>query len=243
MKTFTISTDLNITAYESRNRALGTCEATGEKAFADANELGEQLTSMNVKLVDLWNSLPGVTPVKKFMNREAGLKRIFAQLQSLVAVPAAELEEFYPKGTPQERKAKKDAKHPPAVIRETLEAFVDETAKKLKKGKAAKRESVEVVVADIKAKAAKKADRDARVATKPSATAGPREGTKEALVIGLLKRKGGVTRAEIVAATGWLEHSCGGFMSGTAKTKLGLPVESYKTEDGQRAYRLTGGPA
>lgn len=223
MNTFTITKDLNITAYESHPDAI----ATGLASFTSALRMGEVLALMNVKLTDVWNSLPGLVPVKKFMNREAGLKRIFAQIQSLVPVPAGggsdEGEEIaQPKAAqPKARKAAKQ--HSPAVIRETLEAFVDVTAKKLKKGKAAKKA--------------------AKPAAKAPAASGPREGSKEAIVVGLLKRKGGVTRAEVSKVTGWLEHSVGGFMSGTAKTKLGLPVESYKTESGERAYRLTGGSA
>jgi hypothetical protein len=235
MKTYTINTDLNITAYESNKDAFG----TGLPVFSSAKDLGAELAKMNVKPTDLWNSLPGLVPVKKFMNREAGLKRIFAQLQSLVPVPVGGGQDEGETVTP--RKAAKKA-HAPEAIRETLEAFVGATAKQLKRAatkkaaaKAAKkRESADAVVADIKAKDAKK---------KAAQANGPREGSKEALVVALLSRKGGVTRAEVAKATGWLEHSVGGFMSGTAKTKLGLPVESYKTEKGERAYRLVGGAA
>jgi len=233
MKTYTINPELNITAYESNKDAF----ATGLPVFCSAKDLGVQLALMNVKPTDLWNSLPGLVPVKKFMNREAGLKRIFAQLQSLVPVPAGGGQEEDGFAAPPTRKAAKKA-HAPAAIRETLEAFVDVTAKDLKraatKKAAKKRESVETVIADIKGKDAKR---------KAAQANGPREGSKEALVVALLSRKGGVTRSEVAKATGWLEHSVGGFMSGTAKTKLGLPVESYKTEKGERAYRLTGGAA
>lgn len=237
MNTFTISKDLNITAYESHDDAL----ATGLPTFTSEMRMGEVLHMMNVKLVDLWNSLPGLTPVTKFMNRQAGVRRVFAQIQSLVPVPVGGGQEEDGFSAPKARKATKKA-HAPAAIRETLEAFVGETAKQLKraatkkaaKKAAKKRESADAVIAEIKATAAKR---------KAAQASGPREGSKEALVVALLSRKGGVTRAEVAKATGWLEHSVGGFMSGTAKTKLGLPVESYKTEKGERAYRLTGGAA
>lgn len=35
------------------------------------------------RLVEIWNGIPGLTPVKRFMNREAGLKRIWQAVQSL----------------------------------------------------------------------------------------------------------------------------------------------------------------
>ncbi len=62
-----------------------------------------------------------------------------------------------------------------------------------------------------------------------------REGTKQALVIAMLRRPEGATIAEIVEATGWASHSTRGFMAGTLKKKLGFTVGSEKDEvRGQR---------
>ncbi len=66
----------------------------------------------------------------------------------------------------------------------------------------------------------------------------PRPGTKQALLIDLLKRKKGATIAEIVAATGWQPHSVRGAISGTLKKRLGLMVTSEKPGDGPRRYRI-----
>ncbi len=66
----------------------------------------------------------------------------------------------------------------------------------------------------------------------------PRPGTKQALLIDLLKRKKGATIAEIVAATGWQPHSVRGAISGTLKKKLGLAVTSEKPGNGPRRYRI-----
>jgi hypothetical protein len=65
-----------------------------------------------------------------------------------------------------------------------------------------------------------------------------REGTKQALMIELLKRPGGATLAEIVEATGWQPHTVRGAMAGALKKKLGLTITSEKDETSGRVYRL-----
>ncbi len=67
-----------------------------------------------------------------------------------------------------------------------------------------------------------------------------RPGTKQALLIDLLKRKGGATLDEAVAATGWQPHSVRGAISGALRKKLGLPVESKVVEKRGRVYRIVG---
>ena len=65
-----------------------------------------------------------------------------------------------------------------------------------------------------------------------------RDGTKQAMMIELLKRPGGATLAEIVEATGWQAHTVRGAMAGALKKKLGLTVISEKDEVRGRVYRL-----
>ena len=65
-----------------------------------------------------------------------------------------------------------------------------------------------------------------------------RDGTKQAMIIELLKRPGGATLAEIVEATGWQAHTVRGAMAGALKKKLGLTVTSEKDEVRGRVYRL-----
>ncbi len=67
-----------------------------------------------------------------------------------------------------------------------------------------------------------------------------RPGTKQALLIDLLKRKKGATIDEAVAATGWQAHSVRGAISGALKKKLGLAVTSEKVGDRGRVYRIAG---
>ncbi|HZT29426.1 MAG TPA: DUF3489 domain-containing protein [Bryobacteraceae bacterium] len=66
----------------------------------------------------------------------------------------------------------------------------------------------------------------------------PREGSKKAIVLDLLRRKNGATMAEIAKATDWQNHSIRGFISGTLTKKMGLTVESSKNEAGDRVYRI-----
>ena len=66
----------------------------------------------------------------------------------------------------------------------------------------------------------------------------PRAGTKQAMLISLLRAPDGTTMDEIVAATGWLAHTARGAMSGALGKKLGLVVTSEKDAARGRVYRL-----
>ncbi len=74
--------------------------------------------------------------------------------------------------------------------------------------------------------------------TSKDATPTAREGSKKAIVLGLLRRPEGVTISEIQSATGWQAHSVRGFISGALTKKMGLVVASTKREDGARVYRV-----
>jgi hypothetical protein len=74
-------------------------------------------------------------------------------------------------------------------------------------------------------------------APKPKST---RSGSKAEKVLELMKRKEGATLAEIAKATDWQNHSIRGFVSGHVTKKLGLKVESTKSEAGERTYRIVG---
>jgi hypothetical protein len=65
-----------------------------------------------------------------------------------------------------------------------------------------------------------------------------RDGTKQAMMIELLKRPGGATLAEIVEATGWQAHTVRGAMAGALKKKLGLTITSEKDESRGRVYKI-----
>jgi DNA-binding MarR family transcriptional regulator len=56
-------------------------------------------------------------------------------------------------------------------------------------------------------------------------------------VIELLRRKEGVTAAEIARRTDWQPHTIRGFIS-TISKKMKLAIESVRNEQGQRVYRV-----
>jgi hypothetical protein len=95
-----------------------------------------------------------------------------------------------------------------------------------------------------KAKASKKTAKAKKAASpkkavkaaKPKSAA--RSGSKTEKVLELMKRKDGATLAEIAKATDWQNHSIRGFVSGHVTKKLGLTVESTKSEAGERTYRI-----
>ena len=88
------------------------------------------------------------------------------------------------------------------------------------------------------AKAAKGA-KPARKAAKPApGKAKPRAESKGAKVQEMMRRAKGATLAEIMKTTGWQAHSVRGFVSGTLIKKLGLKVDSFRPEGGERSYRI-----
>ena len=65
-----------------------------------------------------------------------------------------------------------------------------------------------------------------------------REGSKKSEVIDLMRRSHGATLAEIMELTGWQAHTVRGFVSGTLIKKLGLNVESFRSNEKERTYRV-----
>ena len=83
-----------------------------------------------------------------------------------------------------------------------------------------------------------KATKEAKPKGDATGPKGAREGSKKAIVLDLLKRPDGATLQEIVSVTGWMAHSVRGFISGGLGKKMGLTVESLKTAQGARVYRI-----
>jgi DNA-binding IclR family transcriptional regulator len=64
----------------------------------------------------------------------------------------------------------------------------------------------------------------------------PREFSKKAIVLDLLRRNHGATMGEIAEATGWQNHSIRGFISTLSKT-TGVTITSTRREsDKARVY-------
>jgi len=105
--------------------------------------------------------------------------------------------------------------------------------------------------------AATRAKRKARASVKPGKAAPGekptrRAGTKQPLMIEMLKRPEGATVEQIAAATGWQHHTIRGAISGALKKRLGLRVEATRTREvgpnkagakgSSTVYRITGSP-
>jgi len=150
MKTFTLAPGGNIAAYSNATAAA----LSGNPTFRTPEELAGIVGAPRINLTDVWNGLPGVRPVKKFMNRQTGLDRIWKRVQSLE-----------PLATPKR--------------------------------------------------------------------------TKQQLVLDLMKRPEGATLGEIMQATDWQRHTVRGFVSATAGKKLGLRIESFLNQCGERTYRVS----
>jgi hypothetical protein len=65
-----------------------------------------------------------------------------------------------------------------------------------------------------------------------------RSGTKQEMLIAMLRAPEGATIEEIMAATNWAGHTIRGAMAGALKKKLGLRITSEKVEGRGRAYRV-----
>src|SRR5438552_13838278 len=67
-----------------------------------------------------------------------------------------------------------------------------------------------------------------------------RANSKQARVLGLLSRPSGATIATVMRTTGWQPHTVRGFFAAVVRKRLGLRLESEKT-DGERVYRIVAG--
>jgi hypothetical protein len=126
MKTFTIDEQNNITAFGTQEEAAATT-TTPFDSFASQKELAELAAGWPAeRLVAIWDSLPGVKPVKSFKNAKVAAGRIWEQIQSLGETPK-------PKA---ERKAKggaQTAKGAPAKAKATKKTTAAKSAPKAKK--------------------------------------------------------------------------------------------------------------
>ncbi len=98
MTTFGISTDNYITVFDSAADAESNPQT---EHFSSAEELAELAANWPAsRLIEIWNNLPGVTPVKKFTDRQTAVTRIWKAIQELgEAVPASAVAEVQPEET------------------------------------------------------------------------------------------------------------------------------------------------
>src|SRR5437868_566140 len=81
MTIFTIDRDNNITAFASATEAESNPETERFRSATDLAKLAAKWPAS--RLVEIWNSLPGVSPVRKFTSRQTAVNRIWKAIQSL----------------------------------------------------------------------------------------------------------------------------------------------------------------
>jgi hypothetical protein len=107
MKTFTIDSENNITVYATFKAAR---EAASGIAFTNADDLAELLGGDSKRLVAIYNSLTGITPVKKFQSNAVASKRILAELDKLEAPVAPPTPNAATEEAPAKTRAKRAKK-------------------------------------------------------------------------------------------------------------------------------------
>ena len=207
--TFTIDTENNITAHATPEEATA-ATTTPFDTFSSQKELAELAKGWPAeRLVAIFNSLTGVTPVESFKSNKAAVARIWERIKGLGAPEEPKPEQA------TKPKAKKNAKG----------------GAQSPKGARAKAKTTK------KATPAKKAPKAKKTAKAKEAT-GPREGSKMAQAVALLSRKNGATLNELAERFSWKVWTVRGFIAGALK-KAGFTVESFKNEKtGDRTYRI-----
>jgi hypothetical protein len=262
MKTFTIDAENNITVHTSKKAA----KETGAPAFASEVEFAELIGTDNKRLVAIWNSIPGVTPIAKFANRKAATQRIWTAIQSLGESAAAPAQAEEAAATPEVSPAPEVATASEAIVEPSVEpspaaevAQIDTTLPAEVSEQATPQAEPETPLAPAEpvatpgaqgadvapaeaaptkqATRAKKTPKAKQAAETTKTESGPREGSKTAQAVAMLKREGGATLAEIMSTMQWQKHTVRGFMAGAMK-KAGYTVESFKPEGGERTYRI-----
>ena len=228
MKTFTIENETNnIIAHATQREAAAVPNA---ESFSSAEELADLAAKWPApRLIEIWNSIPGNTPVRKFTDRKTAATRIWKAIQSLGdSIPAEAPTE------PAETEASPDM--PPsdeATLPESEQVEVETPASE-PEGDVSEHAPD---VAPEETKSTKQTTRQKKTST--GETKAPREESKTSQVIAMLKREVGTTLEEIMTAMDWQKHTTRAMLSvgGSLTKKHGLVVTSEKIGE-KRVYSI-----
>ena len=189
MKTFTIENETNnITVHATIQDAEAVANAETFRSESGLQKLAADWPA--ARLVEIWNSLPGASPVKKFKDRQTAVGRIWKALQSLgQAAPAADEQSSAAEAAliPDPVHEASETTEPAAAIPDTPEAA---TATPVTQ------ETPDVATPE--APATKKATSRKSAPKAPKAAKAPRESSKTAQVVAMLQRPEGATLSEIM---------------------------------------------
>ena len=106
--TFTVDVENNISVLASSEKIP---EQEGTEAFSSPHELGALAAKWpGARLVEIWNSLPGVEPVERFTSRQVAATRIWKAIQNLQPTAGAQRRQVVPNKASAKHKASRRAR-------------------------------------------------------------------------------------------------------------------------------------
>jgi hypothetical protein len=110
MKAFTIDAENNVVVHASAKAAT---KAEGTELFTSQGALAELAAAWPAsRLVEIFNSLTGVAPIKKFADRKKAVARIWTELQKLGDPEAPQTPDVAPEEPTATKKASRAKKAP-----------------------------------------------------------------------------------------------------------------------------------
>ena len=252
MTIFTIDGNDNITIHTTPEDAQAVPDSERFSTKQELASLAEKWSA--ARLIQIWNGIPGNTPVNKFKDRKTAVNRIWNAIQTLgethpltdqASSPVAEAVKVEETEAPAATPATEPAQETPLEV-EVQQGATEPASEDVQPEAPASHTEAHAGeqapdVAPAEPKATKKATRKAKTPTAQTATKTPREGSKTSQVVAMLKREGGVTLEEIMSVMGWQKHTTRAMMSagGSLTKNHGLVVTSEVVGD-KRIYSIKG---
>jgi hypothetical protein len=243
MKIFTIESESNNIILHASPAEAET--VTGAERFNSSEELTELAANWPTsRLIDIWNSLPGVTPVSKFKDKKTAVTRIWNAIQPLGDEPQPGY------GDVQEC-AEREGKTVDEVLKATYETTVESVSEPAEPEQRETETAMPEQDANVgepvpdsasgEEVATKKATRGSKAPKGEKGVKAPRAESKTSRVIEMLKREGGATLEDIMTEMGWQKHTTRAMLSagGSLTKNHGLTVTSEIVGD-KRTYSIKG---
>lgn len=241
MKIFTLVNHASVLAFPNQEAAVAAEQVDrGDELFWTLTGLENISNDLTMKeLAAVWNGIAGVKPIAKFENRAKAARRIWEAVQTLPVqdgIPSR----FTEASDWEKAEEEAAAIGVPPVASVVVAGEITPTTNGFHITHTIDPFTGEAYTDEENPMKQKKSARKAAAAPKGTVTitpAGVRSGTKQAQVVALLQRKGGASIVEIMSKMGWQRHTVRGWVATTPK-KLGLQVESFRPEGGERTYRI-----